>query len=61
MRGGVNGYRKVTADLRETGEACSRLLLRHPMKGEGQRAQTGYYSKPRYRGGPVGNPMPFPA
>jgi putative transposase len=52
--GGVYGYRKVTLDLREAGETCSRHRVRRLMKAEGLRAQVGYGSKPRYRGGPVG-------
>lgn len=52
--GGVYGYRKITVDLRESGEACSRHRVHRLMKGEGLRAQIGYGSKPRYRGGPVG-------
>ncbi|ABF12314.1 transposase catalytic site ISRme11 (plasmid) [Cupriavidus metallidurans CH34] len=52
--GGVYGYRKITVDLRESGEACSRHRVHRLMKGEGLRAQVGYGSKPRYRGGPVG-------
>ncbi len=52
--GGVYGYRKVTVDLRESGETCSRHRVHRLMKGEGLRAEVGYGSKPRYRGGPVG-------
>lgn len=52
--GGVYGYRKVTLDLRESGETCSRHRVRRLMKAEGLRAQIGYGSKPRHRGGPVG-------
>lgn len=52
--GAVYGYRKVTLDLREAGERCSRHRVRRLMKLEGLRAQIGYGSKPRYRGGPVG-------
>ena len=52
--GGVYGYRKVTLDLREAGETCSRHRVHRLMKIEGLRAQVGYGSKPRYRGGPVG-------
>ncbi|KVM90590.1 hypothetical protein WJ62_03035 [Burkholderia diffusa] len=52
--GGVYGYRKVTVDLRESGETCSRHRVHCLMKGEGLRAEVGYGSKPGYRGGPVG-------
>ncbi|WP_236873239.1 IS3 family transposase [Burkholderia sp. MSMB0856] len=52
--GGVYGYRKVTVDLRESGETCSRHRVHRLMKGEGLRAEVGYGSKPRYRDGPVG-------
>jgi putative transposase len=52
--GGVYGYRKITLDLREAGETCSRYRVRRLMKAEGLCAQVGYGSKPRYRGGPVG-------
>ncbi|WP_334001133.1 IS3 family transposase, partial [Burkholderia cepacia] len=52
--GGVYGYRKVTMDLRESGETCSRHRVHRLMRGEGLRAEVGYGSKPRYRGGPVG-------
>jgi len=52
--GTVYGYRKITLDLREAGETCSRHRVRRLMQAEGLRAQVGYGSKPRYRGGPVG-------
>jgi putative transposase len=52
--GAVYGYRKITLDLREAGERCSRHRVRRLMKLEGLRAQIGYGSKPRHRGGPVG-------
>src|SRR5690606_38601397 len=52
--GGVYGYRKVTVDLREAGESCSRHRVHRLMKAEGLCAQVGYGSKPRYRGGPIG-------
>lgn len=48
------GYRKITLDLREAGETCSRHRVRRLMKAKGLCAQVGYGSKPRYRGGPVG-------
>ncbi|MEY8174910.1 IS3 family transposase [Burkholderia multivorans] len=52
--GGVYGYRKITVDLRESGETCSRHRVHRLMKGAGLRAEVGYGIKPRYRGGPVG-------
>ncbi len=52
--GGVYGYRKITIDLRESGETCSRHRMHRLMRSEGLRAEVGYGSKPRYRGGPVG-------
>ncbi|MFZ7095461.1 IS3 family transposase [Luteimonas dalianensis] len=52
--GGVYGHRKITLDLREAGETCSRHRVQRLMKAEGLRAQVGYGSKPRHRGGPVG-------
>ena len=52
--GAVYGYRKITLDLREAGERCSRHRVRRLMKSEGLRAQVGYGSRPRYRGGPIG-------
>ncbi|MBG9220464.1 MAG: IS3 family transposase [Burkholderia sp.] len=52
--GGVYGYRKITVDLRESGEMCSRHRVLRLMRREGLRAEVGYGSKPRYRGGPVG-------
>lgn len=52
--GGVYGHRKITHDLREAGEACSRHRVRRLMKEEGLRSEVGYGSKPRHRGGPIG-------
>jgi putative transposase len=52
--GGVYGHRKLTIDLRETGEGCSRHRVLRLMQAEGLRAQIGYRSKPRHRGGPIG-------
>lgn len=52
--GTVYGYRKITLDLREAGERCSRHRVRRLMKAEGLRAEIGYGRKPRFRGGPVG-------
>ena len=52
--GGVYGHRKLTVDLREAGESCSRHRVRRLMKADGLRAQVGYGSRPRHKGGPVG-------
>lgn len=52
--GGVYGYRKITTDLRETGEVCSRHHVRRLMKQEELRAQVGYGGKPPHWPGPVG-------
>lgn len=52
--GTVYGYRKITRKLREAGERCSRHRVRRLMKAEGIRAEIGYGTKPRHRGGPPG-------
>jgi len=52
--GTVYGYGKITLDLREAGERCSRHRVHRLMQGEGLRAEIGYGTKPRYRGGPMG-------
>jgi len=39
--GSVYGHRKITSDLRELGEACSRLRVARLMKNEGLRAMVG--------------------
>jgi putative transposase len=52
--GVVYGYRKITRDLRERGETCSRHRVRRLMKSEGLRAHVGYGRRPRSRCGPVG-------
>ena len=52
--GGIYGYRKITLDLREAGERCSRHRVLRLMKAEGLHAQVGYGRKPRHRAGPVG-------
>ncbi|PNS07313.1 Transposase [Lysobacter silvestris] len=52
--GTVYGHRKITLDLREAGEVCSRHRVQRLMRAEGLRAQVGYGSKPRHRGGPMG-------
>lgn len=47
--GTVCGHRKVCADLRDLGEACSRHRIARLMKGEGLRAQRGYRRRPGMR------------
>jgi len=39
--GSVYGHRKVTTDLRELSETCSRRRVARLMKGEGLRATVG--------------------
>lgn len=54
-RGSVYGHRKVTTDLRELGETCSRHRVARLMKSEGLRAMVGYGRRPRPLSGPVGS------
>jgi putative transposase len=49
--GTVYGYRKICADLRDLGEACSRHLVARLMHAEGLKAQRGYGRYPGHRGG----------
>ena len=51
----VCGHRKVTTDLRELGETCSRHRMARLMKSEGSRAMVGYGRRPRPLSGPVGS------
>lgn len=53
--GSVYGHRKVTTDLRELGEMCSRHRVARLMKSEGLRAMVGYGRRPRPLSGPVGS------
>lgn len=53
--GSVYGHRKVTTDLRELGETCSRHRVARLMKSEGLRAMVGYGWRPRPLSGPVGS------
>lgn len=48
-------HRKVTTDLRELGETCSRHRVARLMKSEGLRAMVGYGRRPRPLSGPVGS------
>lgn len=52
--GTVYGYRKITRELRESGERCSRHRVRRLTKAEGIRADIGYGTKPRHRAGRAG-------
>ena len=53
--GSVCGHRKVTTDLRELSETCSRHRVARLMKSEGLRAMVGYGRRPRPLSGPVGS------
>ena len=52
--GSVYGHRKITKDLRELGERCSRHRVQRLMKQEGLRAMVGYGKRPRPFNGPAG-------
>ncbi|WP_113066196.1 IS3 family transposase [Oleiagrimonas sp. MCCC 1A03011] len=56
--GAVYGYRKVTTDLRDLGERCSRHRVARLMKLAGLRAQVGYGRRPKPRGGPQATVAP---
>ena len=49
--GTVYGYRKVTADLREQGEACGKHRVARLMRSEGLKAQIDYGRRPNHHGG----------
>ena len=49
--GGIYGYRKIYADLREFGECCGENRVYRLMRLAGLRAQVGY-RRPRHRSGP---------
>lgn len=49
--GGIYGYRKVHADLRELGEACGKHRVARLMRQESLRSQTGYHRRPNHHGG----------
>lgn len=51
VSGGIYGYRKVRADLRELGEACGKHRVARLMRRESLRSQTGYYRCPKHHGG----------
>ncbi|KAF6682653.1 IS3 family transposase, partial [Pseudomonas sp. EKM23D] len=46
--------RKITTDLRELGETCSKHRVARLMKQEGLRAMVGYGRRPRPLSGPIG-------
>lgn len=52
--GGVYGYRKVTVDLREPSQTCSRHGTHQLMQIEDRRAEVGLGSKSRDRDGRLG-------
>ena len=49
--GGVYGYRKLTLDMRDMGESCSRHRVARLLRCEGIKAQRGYSKRPRIKGG----------
>lgn len=49
--GGVYGYRKLTLDMRDMGESCSRHRVARLLRSEGIKAQRGYGKRPRVKGG----------
>ncbi len=49
--GTVYGYRKVTDDLREQGEACGKHRVARLMRSEGLKAQVGYGRRRNHHGG----------
>ena len=49
--GGVYGYRKLTLDMRDLGESCSRHRVAKLLRHEGFKAQRGYGKRLRPRGG----------
>lgn len=49
--GGVYGYRKIQADLRELGECCGKHRVARLMRQESLRSQTGYRRRPGHYGG----------
>lgn len=52
--GSVYGYRKITHDLRDIGEACGKHRVYRLMQAEGLRSQTGYHRRPgHYSGRPA--------
>ncbi len=56
--GTIYGYRKITDDMRDLGEACGKHCVARLMKKEGLQAQVGYGRRPRPRGGRVSTVTP---
>jgi putative transposase len=48
--GGVYGYRKLTLDMCDMGEQCSRHRVARLLRCEGIKAQRGYGKRPRIKG-----------
>lgn len=48
--GGVYGYRKLTLDMRDLGELCSKHRVARLLRCEGLKTQRGYGKRPRVRG-----------
>ena len=51
MHTGVYGYRKLTLDMRDLGERCSKHRVAKLLKQEGLQAQRGYRRRSGSRGG----------
>ena len=51
--GGVYGYRKITADLRDLGERCGKHRVYRLMRTEGLHSQTGYRRRKNVYGKPA--------
>ena len=51
--GGVYGYRKITADLRDLGEHCGKHRVYRLMQEEGLKSQTGYRRRSMKYGAPA--------
>ena len=49
--GGVYGYRKLTMDMRDLGESCSRHRVARLLRCEGLKAQRGYRKRPYSKAG----------
>lgn len=56
--GGVYGYRKIHADLRELGIECGKHRVHRLMRTEGLRSQTGYRRRPGARAGRISTIAP---
>jgi hypothetical protein len=56
--GGVYGYRKLTLNMRDWGESCSRHRVAKLLRHEGLKAQRGYGRRPRPRSSTAGAVTP---